>query len=171
MLLGALSFGTWRDKLHDEDKDRPNRFFSFGLVCILMVYVFCNLSDASPLGGKAFVCVVRTGTNLSFFLFFFHPSGSDEDVDKYLMAAGFRLTMKPLKAQREFPLHSVFSAQVNVEGIYMYVLHADDLHELFHYIFCANIPWRQAASLHFLCSYPYVPPRLRGFDFPKALPA
>lgn len=31
MLLGALSFGTWRDKLHDEDKDRPNNFFSFGV--------------------------------------------------------------------------------------------------------------------------------------------
>lgn len=44
-----------------------------GLVRILMVYVFCNLSDASPLGGgKAFVCVVRTGTNLSFFFFSIH---------------------------------------------------------------------------------------------------
>lgn len=95
-----------------------------GLVCILMVYLFCNLSDASPLwggGGKAFVCFVRTGTNLSFFLFF-HPSSSDEDVDKYLMAAGFQFTMRPLKAQREFfSYYIAFSpGQVNLEGIYLH---------------------------------------------------
>lgn len=83
----------------DQAVDSP-----LGLVCILMVYVFSNLSDASPLwggGGKAFVCVVRTGTNLSFFFFSIHL-GSDEDVDTYLMAAGFQFTMMPLKAQREF---------------------------------------------------------------------
>lgn len=49
-------------------------FSPLELVCILMVYMFCNLSDASTLGGgvvgfKAFVCVVRTGTNLSFLSF------------------------------------------------------------------------------------------------------
>lgn len=84
-------------------------------------------------GGKAFVCFVRTGTNLSFFLFF-HPSGSDEDVDKYLMAAGFQFTMRPLKAQREFfpspTTYIAFSpAQVNLEGIYHThtYIHADDL--------------------------------------------
>lgn len=31
MLLDALNFGTCRDKLHAEGKDRPSNLFSFGV--------------------------------------------------------------------------------------------------------------------------------------------
>lgn len=63
-------------------------FSPLGLVCILMVYVFCNLSDASNLGGVRLLCALLERVQIS--LSFFFPSGSDEDVDKYLlMAAGF----------------------------------------------------------------------------------
>lgn len=58
MLLGALSFGTWRDKLRDEGKDRPSNLFSFGVGLHTLVYVFCNLSDASPLWGGEGFCVL-----------------------------------------------------------------------------------------------------------------
>lgn len=55
-----------------------------------MCSVICLMRLLWGVGGKAFVCVVRTGPNLSFL--FFNSSGSDEDVDKYLLiAAGFTI--------------------------------------------------------------------------------
>ena len=45
-----------------------------GLVCILMVYVFSNLSDASPLGGGGrLLCALLERVQIS--VFFFYPSG------------------------------------------------------------------------------------------------
>lgn len=90
-----------------------------GLVCILMVYVFCNLFDSSPFGGEeAFVCFVRTGTNLSFF-FSIHRV----QMKTLIISNGSGFSIYDEAAQssaRKFPLlHSVFAAQVKLEGIYL----------------------------------------------------
>lgn len=72
-----------------------------------MCSVICSMRLL--LGGRRLLCALLERVQISLS-FFFHPSGSDEDVDKYLMAAGFQFTMKPLKAQREFfPYYIAFS--------------------------------------------------------------
>lgn len=53
-------------------------FSPLGLVCILMVYVFCNLSDASTLGdgvgGLMLLCALLERVQISLFFLFFPPS-------------------------------------------------------------------------------------------------
>ena len=53
-------------------------FSPLGLVCILMVYMFCNLSDASTLGdgvgGLMLLCALLERVQISLFFLFFSPS-------------------------------------------------------------------------------------------------
>lgn len=120
MLLGALSFGTWRDKLHDEQ--RPTK--QFILLWDWFAYSWSMSSVICPMrllwGGERLSCALLERVQISLS-FSFRSSGSDADVDKYLMAAGFQFTKRPLKAQRKFfSYYIAFSpAQVNLEGIYL----------------------------------------------------